>query len=203
LRGISRLNLTLKMEVKCSSETSIFFGTIQNTNMYKHTSICKLPTFRPTLYTYITNSRQEVLGRTNRLLSLIRHRPHSKRRVQQFFYCCVCIRYRGNVSTEPLPSNDREGHTDTHIHAHKHRQQHDLISLLLFFQNKESRLIKRDVAMVCVPFLISFREVPGLKSRTGDRLCRLRCFVVFPKPSRETSWIMHFIRIPLLYYSLF
>jgi hypothetical protein len=29
------------------------------------------------------------------------------RRVQQFFYCSVCIRYRGNVSTEPLPSNDR------------------------------------------------------------------------------------------------
>jgi hypothetical protein len=26
---------------------------------------------------------------------------------QQFFYCCVCIRYRGNVSTEPLPSNDK------------------------------------------------------------------------------------------------
>jgi hypothetical protein len=24
-----------------------------------------------------------------------------------FFYCFVCIRYRGNVSTEPLPSNDR------------------------------------------------------------------------------------------------
>jgi hypothetical protein len=33
--------------------------------------------------------------------SLIRHGPHSKRRVQQFFYCCACIRYRGNVSIEP------------------------------------------------------------------------------------------------------
>jgi hypothetical protein len=44
--------------------------------------------------------QQEVLGRTNRRLSLIRHGPHIKRRVQQFFYCCVCIRYRGNV----LPS---------------------------------------------------------------------------------------------------
>jgi hypothetical protein len=51
--------------------------------------------------------KQEVLGRTNRLLSFIRHGTHWKRRVQQFFYCCVCIRYRGNVSTEPLPSNDR------------------------------------------------------------------------------------------------
>jgi hypothetical protein len=29
-------------------------------------------------------------------------------RVQQYFYCCVCIRYRGNVSTEPLLSNDKE-----------------------------------------------------------------------------------------------
>jgi hypothetical protein len=56
------------------------------------------------------------------------------------------IRYRSNVSTEPLPSNDRGifteplpsnnrvGYTDTH------RQQRDLISLLNFFQNKESRL---------------------------------------------------------------
>jgi hypothetical protein len=55
----------------------------------------------------IKGKKQEVLGRTNRLVSLIRHGPHWKRRVQQFFYCCVCIRYRGNVSTEPLPSNDR------------------------------------------------------------------------------------------------
>jgi hypothetical protein len=50
---------------------------------------------------------QEVLGRTNRLLSLIRHGPHRKRRVQQLFYCCVCIRYGGDVPTDPLPSNDR------------------------------------------------------------------------------------------------
>jgi hypothetical protein len=52
-------------------------------------------------------TKQEVLGRTNRLFSLIRHGPHGKRRVQQFFYCCVCIRYRGKFSTESLPSNDR------------------------------------------------------------------------------------------------
>jgi hypothetical protein len=58
---------------------------------------------------YITNFKQEVLGRTNRLLSFILHEPHWKRRVQQFFYGCVCIRYCGNVSTEPLPSNDRGG----------------------------------------------------------------------------------------------
>jgi hypothetical protein len=51
------------------------------------------------------------LGRTNRLLSLIRHGPHWKR-AQKFFYCCVCIRYRGNVSNEPLPSNDRGIYTE-------------------------------------------------------------------------------------------
>jgi hypothetical protein len=41
---------------------------------------------------------------------LVGHRPHRKRRVQQFLYC-MCIRCRGNVFTEPLPSNDT--HTDT------------------------------------------------------------------------------------------
>jgi hypothetical protein len=71
---------------------------------------------------------QEVLGKTNRLLSLLQHGPHWKRRVQQFSYCCVCIRYRGKVSTEPLPSNDggifterlpsndKGEYTDTDIH---------------------------------------------------------------------------------------
>jgi hypothetical protein len=94
----------------------------------------------------------------------------------------VCIRYRGNVSTEPLPSNDRvifieplpsndkgiitepfpsnnrgiiteplpsndmgtfteslpnNDREDTQTHTHT--EQRDLISLLYFFQNKESR----------------------------------------------------------------
>jgi hypothetical protein len=82
----------------------------------------------------------------------------------------VCIRYRGNVSTEPLPSNDKGNFTepllsndkgtltdplpsndkgtlteplpssDRGLHRHADRQQRDLISLLLFFQNKENRL---------------------------------------------------------------
>jgi hypothetical protein len=76
--------------------------------------------------------KQEVLRRTNRLLPLIRHRPQWKRRVQQLLYCYVCIRYRGNVSTEPLPSSDkgtfteplpsndrRDTHTQTATWSHK------------------------------------------------------------------------------------
>jgi hypothetical protein len=38
---------------------------------------------------------------------LIRHGPQRQRRLQQFFFCCVCTRCCGNVFTEPLPSNDR------------------------------------------------------------------------------------------------
>jgi hypothetical protein len=53
------------------------------------------------------NMKQEVLGRTNRLVSLILHGPRRKGRVQQFFYCRPCIRYCGKVFTEPLPSNDK------------------------------------------------------------------------------------------------
>jgi hypothetical protein len=57
--------------------------------------------------------KKEVLGTTNHLLSVIRHGPHWKRRVQLFFYCCLCIRYRGNVSTEPLTSNGKGIFTET------------------------------------------------------------------------------------------
>jgi hypothetical protein len=45
----------------------------------------------------------------------IRHGPHRKRRVRQFFYYCVSIRCRGNCFTEPLASNNRYTyrHTDS------------------------------------------------------------------------------------------
>jgi hypothetical protein len=43
---------------------------------------------------------------------LIRHGPHRKRRLQQFFYSFVCIRCRSNVFAEPMFSNDRR-HTDS------------------------------------------------------------------------------------------
>jgi hypothetical protein len=62
--------------------------------------------------TYITfgltrpTIQQEVLGRTNHILTLIRHGLHWKRCVQQFYYC-MCIRYHGNVFIEPLPRNDK------------------------------------------------------------------------------------------------
>jgi hypothetical protein len=55
----------------------------------------------------------------------------------------MCIRSRGNVSTEPLPSNNTGIFTEplpssdrvnTHTRAHRHRQQRDLISLLYFFK---------------------------------------------------------------------
>jgi hypothetical protein len=56
----------------------------------------------------------------------IRHGQHTKRRIQQFFYCCVCIRCCANVFTEPLPSNDTDGY--------KYRQQGDLIGLILLYK---------------------------------------------------------------------
>jgi hypothetical protein len=52
-------------------------------------------------------------------LLLIRHRPHRKRFVQQLFYCCMCIRCRGNFSTEPLPSNAVEMGSGTAFHKDK------------------------------------------------------------------------------------
>jgi hypothetical protein len=89
---------------------------------------------------------QEVLERANRLLSFIRHGPHWKLGVQQFFYCCVCIRYRGNDSTEPLPSNDKGiftepmsrndkgGYTHTHTATWSHKP---IFSLLYLFWNND------------------------------------------------------------------
>jgi hypothetical protein len=41
---------------------------------------------------------------------LIRHRPHRRWRVKQFFSLCMCIRCCSNVFTVPLPSNT---HTNT------------------------------------------------------------------------------------------
>jgi hypothetical protein len=52
----------------------------------------------------------------------------------------VCIRYRGNVSTKPLPGKDKGIFTeplrsnDKGRYTYTHRQQRDLISLFYFFK---------------------------------------------------------------------
>jgi hypothetical protein len=69
------------------------------------------------MYTKVlTLIEQEVLGRTNSLLSFETHGPDRKRRVPQLLYRCMCIRCRDNVFTGPLPRNDRKDtYTDIQI----------------------------------------------------------------------------------------
>jgi hypothetical protein len=120
---------TLKMEATCSSVTVVDFQRTTRRHIPKLGTLQNYIRFRWVVYSAIhvgrtdiglkssslcirfmqetQREKQEVLGRTNGLLPLIRHGPHWKRRVQQFFYCCVCICYRGNVYTEPLPSNEK------------------------------------------------------------------------------------------------
>jgi hypothetical protein len=45
---------------------------------------------------------------------LIGQGSHRKRRVQQFFYCCLCVSWRNTSFTEPLPSNNWGIHIQTH-----------------------------------------------------------------------------------------
>jgi hypothetical protein len=120
---------------------------------------------------YATKKQEEVLGRTNRLLSLIWHGPHWKRRVQQFFYCCMCIRYRGNVSTEPLPSNDRGIFTeplpsnDRRIHRHTQRAT--------WSQSKESRL-KMNLLWFVFLFVLFFCCIlPHHQGRNAQNISQL------------------------------
>jgi hypothetical protein len=49
--------------------------------------------------------KQEILGEVITYFPVIWYGQHRKRRVQQFFYCCVCM---------PLPSNNRGIHIQTH-----------------------------------------------------------------------------------------
>jgi hypothetical protein len=135
----------------------------------------------------VTDIKQEVLRRTNPLVSLIRHGPHWKRRVQQLFYCFVCIRYRGNVSTESLPSNDRGIITEPlpsnnkgifaeqlpsndrgiqrHTHTHAHTQTATWTHKPTFSQNKESRLttdsfhIFEGLSKLISPFIWHFKTI--------------------------------------------
>jgi hypothetical protein len=101
--------------------------------------------------------KQEVLGRTNRLLSSIRREPHwNDASNNSSIVACVFVtavtflpirclattggflpsRYQATIRVF-LPSRCLAKGV---IHRHTERQQRDLISLLNFFQNKESRL---------------------------------------------------------------
>jgi hypothetical protein len=114
----------------------------------------------------------EILGRINRLLSLIRHGPHWKRRVQHFFYCFVC--FVSAVTFLPsrclamiggfLPSRclatikvfllSRRVATIGGIHRHTHTQTATWFHKpTLIFQNNKTRLIELglwDHLAVCV-----------------------------------------------------
>jgi hypothetical protein len=50
--------------------------------------------------------------------------------------------------TEKLIADDRLTDTQTHRNAHTHRQQYDLISILLFYKNYESRLTKNGLEIM-------------------------------------------------------
>jgi hypothetical protein len=82
------------------------------------------------------------MGRTNRLLSLIRH-GHIENDASDTFstVACVlvtavtylpsrCLATIGGILTESLPNKYRGGHTCARTHAH--RQQRELMSLLYF-----------------------------------------------------------------------
>jgi hypothetical protein len=59
-------------------------------NMYSHCRLCRL---------HIINVKKLHIE------YLIWNGLHRKHRVQQFYYCCVCIPCRGKIFTESLPSN--------------------------------------------------------------------------------------------------
>jgi hypothetical protein len=64
------------------------------------------------VYSVLKLRKQEWSNKVREEFPSLRHESFGKRRVQQFF-CCVYICCRGEVSTEPLPSNDGEIHIDT------------------------------------------------------------------------------------------
>jgi hypothetical protein len=56
--------------------------------------------FRPLLHTWFPPTLTSIV-----LLITPLHGPSRKRRFQQYLYCCMSIRCRGNMFTEPLPRN--------------------------------------------------------------------------------------------------
>jgi hypothetical protein len=109
----------------CTKQESLFFATTSSSiHLASNEWVCyQLKTvhdenslqdlkykFRRVVLNVKKKSWEEVIT----YFPLIRHGPHRKLRVQQYFFCCSCICCRGNVFTEPLPSKDR-GHRDAQI----------------------------------------------------------------------------------------
>jgi hypothetical protein len=128
--------------------------------------------------------KEEFLGRTNCLLSF--HYTSNK----QFFYYCVCIRCRGNVFTEPLLINGRLFRLSgvmSHFsllmvarleEAFKSSQEVDtdtqtlsLISLILFFSNKQRRLKSHNCTHIIINYhirRIQSQNMVSLRVKKGE-----------------------------------
>jgi hypothetical protein len=83
----------------CTPEYNILFTHGNNTAVHKFVLS----------HTYNEKFWEELIA----YFPLIRYGPQRKRHVQQFCHCCVFIRWRCSVLTEPLPSNDRGIHIQT------------------------------------------------------------------------------------------
>jgi hypothetical protein len=97
-----------------------FFAELISSNL-KTEAICSPETAVDTQRHYISEAD-----------TLHNHRCE-KPQILQFFYCCVYIIYRGNFSTQPLPSNDRGILPSGCRHTYRSHIR-DLISLLYFFK---------------------------------------------------------------------
>jgi hypothetical protein len=73
---------------------NLIFQTLR-LNGVQHNVVTLLPWSK---FSQKKKSREELTT----YFPLIQHGPHRKRRVQQFFYCCLCIHCHGNIFTEPL-----------------------------------------------------------------------------------------------------
>jgi hypothetical protein len=141
------------------------FSVLLNPRREESRRLASLPPFGPQACVtadYFDNRKfwEELIA----YFPLIRQVPHRKR-LQQFFHCCVCIRCRGNIwiggniyaitdwkgfmkyavemgsgAMIYIPSLIKIGSAIQKLIGGIHRQHSDRINLLLFFVNKESRL---------------------------------------------------------------
>jgi hypothetical protein len=117
----------------------------------------------------ISHIKQEILVRTNCLFSLIRHGDHKKRRVQQFFYCQVCIRCSGNVFTEPLRSNDSRIHSTVTLRVVIGDEKGSLKSKTVKYGIKSQGTRTRERLRWQEPAAYT-RERPDLSSERGPQM---------------------------------